>query len=72
MNVFLISFKDSGNAIRLNVILEETLENLFKDLVTKPDLSDLSYLSHVHKTIPSEYIRPHKIYNINIFDDFFS
>lgn len=72
MNVFLISFKDSGNAIRLNVILEETLENLFKDLVTKPDLSDLSYLSHVHKTIPSEYIRPHYIYNINIFDDFFS
>lgn len=59
MNVFLISFKDSGNAIRLNVILEETLENLFKDLVTKPDLSDLSYLSHVYKTIPSEYIRPH-------------
>ncbi|XP_075166984.1 uncharacterized protein LOC142239106 isoform X2 [Haematobia irritans] len=53
-NLFVNSTIDSANSIRLNVILDECLENLFKDLVAKPELNNLAYLNHMREMITGE------------------
>uniref|UniRef100_A0A1I8PI04 Fanconi anaemia group A protein N-terminal domain-containing protein n=1 Tax=Stomoxys calcitrans TaxID=35570 RepID=A0A1I8PI04_STOCA len=55
-NLFVNSTMDSGNSIRINVILDECLENLFKDLVAKPELNDMAYLKHIHETTTGEIL----------------
>ncbi|KAI8128425.1 hypothetical protein CVS40_1594 [Lucilia cuprina] len=45
---------DSANSIRLNAILDESLENLFKDLLQKPELNDLSFLNFINNYVTAE------------------
>ncbi|KAM7344018.1 uncharacterized protein ACRADG_010866 isoform 2-T2 [Cochliomyia hominivorax] len=45
---------DSSNSIRLNTLLDECLENLFKDLLQKPELNNLSYLSYVRNHVAAD------------------
>ncbi|XP_073848675.1 uncharacterized protein [Musca autumnalis] len=52
-NLFINSTMDSSNAIRLNEILEVSLENLFKDLIAKSDLNDLSYTKYLRNVVPA-------------------
>ncbi|XP_065368666.1 uncharacterized protein LOC135961105 [Calliphora vicina] len=53
-NLLINATLDSNNSIRLNAILDECLENLFKDLFLKPELNDLSFLCYVKKTTTAE------------------
>ncbi|XP_037819173.1 uncharacterized protein LOC119608722 [Lucilia sericata] len=53
-NLLINATLDSANSIRLNAILDESLENLFKDLLQKPELNDLSFLDYIKKSVTAE------------------
>ncbi|XP_005187383.1 uncharacterized protein LOC101891480 isoform X2 [Musca domestica] len=55
-NLFINSTMDSGNSIRLSDILEVSLENLFKDLLEKPELNSLGYAKYMRSSVPGEIL----------------
>ncbi|TMW42153.1 hypothetical protein DOY81_012765, partial [Sarcophaga bullata] len=55
-NIFISYTFESTNYVRLNAILDECLENLFKDLLLKPDLCDLQFLNYIRNNIPADIV----------------
>lgn len=65
----MILFLDSFNAIRLNAIIDECLENLFNDLIQKPELNDLKFTKHIKETVTGGFhnLKIENVFSLQIF-----